>query len=138
MPKRNGSKLSKGADGARGDNFHNRSTKESRMQNLIQAVLLAAVISLLPLSSTDAGLSCPDEIGDCWAVPNCPNATCGPDNKGPMSYGTCISWTGCKPCHSQDTYRRMCSQKYSGKIVGCNCEDWYFSFRDDTGKEIDN
>ena len=107
------------------------------MKTLMMTLTVIAVLCL-PMA---AGADCPDRVGTCWAVPNCPNATCGPKVEGPMSYGTCWSWTGCKPCHSQDTYRRQCKEKYCPgdcKILGCNCDNWYFSFRDDSGNEIDN
>lgn len=77
---------------------------------------------------------CPDRWGDCWAVPRCYSATCSGKRHGSMSYGTCWSWTkGCHPCHDRDTYRRQCKETYNpgnSKIVGCNCEDWGWSFRD--------
>ncbi|MBN2570460.1 MAG: hypothetical protein JXB42_13620 [Deltaproteobacteria bacterium] len=110
------------------------------MKRVLLCLLAVAVVFVF--SSSIAVADCPDREGYCWAVPNCGNATCGPKKQGPMSYGTCWSWgSGCNPCHSQDTYRRQCKERYCpGKceIVGCGCENWGFSFRDSSGSEIDN
>lgn len=74
-------------------------------------MMISTVIAVLCLPMA-AGADCPDRVGTCWAVPNCPNASCGPKAEGTMPYGACWSWTGCKPCHSQDTYRRQCKEKF--------------------------
>jgi len=105
-------------------------------------MFLLAVAVVFMCTSSIAVADCRNETGECWAVPDCANASCGAKLYGYMSYGTCLSWTGCKPCHSQENYRRQCRKKFSsggGRIVGCNCTNWYFSFRyQHNGEEIDN
>jgi len=109
------------------------------MKRILLCLMIMAVTFVF--SSSAAVADCPDQTGYCWAVPGCFDATCGPKNEGPMSYGTCWKWTsGCNPCHSQETYRRQCGERYgdAANILGCNCRKWHYSFRDASGNEIDN
>ena len=105
-------------------------------------MFLLAVAVVFMCTSSIAVADCRNETGECWAVPDCANASCGAKLYGYMSYGTCLSWTGCKPCHSQETYRSHCKEKFfpggTIEIKGCSCNHWHFSFRDQNGNEIHN
>ncbi len=105
-------------------------------------MFLLAVAVVFMCTSSIAVADCSDKRGVCFAIPECSYATCGEIWKGSMDYGTCWSWgAGCKPCHSQETYRRECKEKFAPggtSTLGCNCTHWYFSFRDQNGNEIDN
>ena len=82
---------------------------------------------------------CSDHYGDCWIVPDSPSGGCEGEQKvGSMRYGRCYHFPSCKPCHSQDTYRRECADKYgpNSDYLGCNAT-WRYSFRDG-GSEISN
>lgn len=103
------------------------------------SICLLAVVAGLVFSSSIAVADCKDKSGACWIIPLCSYASCAEHVAGYMDYGTCWHLNGgCKPCHSQGTYRDHCAAQYgrAESIVKCNCHHWYYSFRDFNGQEI--